>query len=75
MKSNESGYTNNDIPSEENGLLSDTQCRECGGEAARSKGYSNAYSVDEYGVKTIHEGMGKIVECNKCKECGHSWIP
>ena len=58
------------------------ECRECGTKCITSKGILKEL-VDSRGMPAKWVGRGttisrqgeaSLVECNKCPECGHSWI-
>jgi hypothetical protein len=58
------------------------ECRECGGKAKPSKGYGKkSISFDDFGGDagdigtTQTEVTGDLIDCLKCKDCGHSWVP
>lgn len=46
------------------------KCRECGGKAIASTGIMNFHNIRKSGAG---EFTTEIVECKKCKDCGHSW--
>ena len=58
------------------------KCRECGGQAKRSKAMLNQLvsgrgTFAKYcarGTTLSRIGKAELVDCMKCADCGHSWI-
>jgi hypothetical protein len=59
------------------------QCKKCGGEGKPSKALNNTIVYyDDFGKDAgsrgttgSRQGTAQLVDCIKCKSCGHSWIP
>ncbi len=59
------------------------QCKKCGGEGKPSKAFNNTIVYyDDFGKDAgsrgttgSRQGTAKLVDCIKCKLCGHSWVP
>lgn len=49
-------------------------CKKCNGIAKPSKAYGDALGKpNQAGSRRILEGRGGLIDCWKCKKCGHSW--
>ncbi|TXG76189.1 hypothetical protein E6Q11_05150 [Candidatus Dojkabacteria bacterium] len=48
------------------------KCRECGGVAMQGKAVVNFHNVRVAGAGEFYD---RIVDCLKCCDCGHSWVP
>lgn len=48
-----------------------SECKVCGGSCKPSKAFTNAIYD---GNIVRHIGKAKLVNCMKCKKCGHSFI-
>lgn len=60
----------------QNSITSTLICKKCGGETKPSKGYGNAYTEpSESGLVTVLLGKGNLIDCLKCVQCGHSFVP
>jgi len=46
-------------------------CRKCGGKAKKSKGLVNIHNIGTN--EKSKEFETKLVDCNKCVDCGHSF--
>jgi hypothetical protein len=59
------------------------ECRECGGNSKNSKVLLNTLvsfndfgnDAGQRGTTVSRVGSPNLVECQKCENCGHSWIP
>ena len=51
--------------------MRNNKCRDCGGKGKPSKGIMNFHNIrggsPEFSIE--------IMDCLKCNECGHSWVP
>lgn len=48
-------------------------CRICGGEAKPSKAFRNYHHLGKSFRRGEIEFETKLIQCNKCTNCGHSW--
>lgn len=53
--------------------MKSNECRVCGGQGSHSKGIVNFHNVQTSDKSKEFET--KILDCLKCEDCGHSWIP
>lgn len=54
-------------------LVLDQICKLCNAPAFKSKGYGDAVDKGSKGLNTVLQGQGKLIDCLKCSNCGHSW--
>lgn len=50
------------------------RCRKCGGKCKPSKGFGDAYITEQYQTMVL-QGEGNLIDCLKCEDCGHSFVP
>lgn len=50
-------------------------CRKCGGQGKPSKGIMNFHNIQFPHDGSKAEFETKLLNCIKCKDCGHSWVP
>lgn len=51
------------------------QCKKCGGKGIPSKALRSYHNIRKSYLRGEVEFETKLVDCIKCENCGHSWIP
>lgn len=49
-------------------------CKKCSGFCKPSQGFGNAYQKEQHQT-LVFQGKGDLIDCLKCEDCGHSFIP
>lgn len=53
--------------------MNNNTCKKCGGIGKPSKSFMNFHYIQE--KDKSKEFQTKFLDCLKCTNCGHSWIP
>jgi len=49
------------------------QCKKCSGKSKNSKAIQNVHNIQTQDLSREFET--NLIDCLKCEDCGHSWIP